>query len=99
MAKKQKTAARKRPPAAAKKAAATADSGPEFLVVRIGNLLKVGANMTVLGVTGSLQEARKMVDSMVNAAPTRVAILEKKVVLKRAPKITVLEETCNIISK
>lgn len=94
-------AARKRPAAAkapAKKAAAQAASGAEFLVVKVGNRPKVGVNMALLAVADSMEEARAKVDAMTGASPERVAILEKKAVLRRKPKIAVHEDKGNIVT-
>jgi len=64
----------------------------EYIILTIGQGIKVGSTVNVVGAGSTLEEARKLVGKMGSAAAGKVAILEKKLVILRKPSIE-LEET------
>jgi len=71
----------------------------EFLVLDIGSSLVVGSKAAVLHVTDSLPKAKKYVSEMSGSGPSRIAIVERKQVLRREPQIAVVEITGAILTQ
>ncbi|NTU77131.1 MAG: hypothetical protein HGA90_04885, partial [Alphaproteobacteria bacterium] len=56
----------------------------EFIILNLGSdAAKVGASCTVLGVAHSESDARDLLASLPTATASKVAILEKKAVIRR----------------
>lgn len=71
----------------------------EFLIVNLGaDPAKVGASYTLLGVAASEPEARALLASMPAATSSKVAVLEKKAVIKRTPSVKLEDLNDNIIT-
>jgi hypothetical protein len=71
----------------------------EFVILNLGSdPPKVGASYTVLGVAASEQEARDMLSTMATTTASKVAVLEKKAVIRRVPSVRLEDLAENIIS-
>ena len=71
----------------------------EFLILNLGSdPAKIGASYTLLGVAASEQDARAMLASMPATTASKVALLEKKAVIKRTPSVRLDDLTDNIIT-
>jgi hypothetical protein len=71
----------------------------EFLIVNLGSdPAKVGASYTLLGVASSEQEARALLAAMPATTASKVALLEKKAVIKRTPSVKLEDLQDNIIT-
>ena len=70
----------------------------EFVVLNIGSdTAKIGASYTILGVAGSESEAMTLLETLPAATASKVAILEKKAVIKRIPAVKLEELNENMI--
>ncbi|MCP3915693.1 MAG: hypothetical protein GY711_09070 [bacterium] len=72
--------------------------GAEYLVLRVGNKLKVGDTLRLVGVAASLDDAKALVGTAGGTSPQRLAVLEKKALLQRKPAIEVVEVAENIVN-
>ncbi len=60
----------------------------EFVILNLGaDPAKVGASYTVLAVAASEQEARTVLGNLPTTSASKVAILEKKAVIRRVPSV------------
>ncbi|MBI5895369.1 MAG: hypothetical protein HZB24_04940 [Desulfobacterales bacterium] len=70
----------------------------EFIVLNIGSdAAKIGASYTILGVADTEDAARAMLSSLPTSTASKVAILEKKAVIRRIPSVKLEDLTENII--
>jgi|SRR5688572_4366493 len=69
----------------------------EFLTVAMGEDLRVGSSIRIIGVSESEQEAKKSLESLTEGGTGRVAILEKKGVFERRPAVVVTPLKANIV--
>lgn len=70
----------------------------EFVILNLGSdPAKVGASYTVLAVAGSEQDARAMLGALPATSASKVAILEKKAVIRRVPSVKLEELQEDII--
>lgn len=64
----------------------------EFVILNLGSdAAKVGASYTLLGVADSEAAARTLLSNLPTATASKVAILEKKAIIRRVPSVK-LEE-------
>lgn len=62
--------------------------GAEFIILNLGSdVTKVGASYSILGVADSESEARALLASLPAATASKVAILEKKAIVRRVPSV------------
>jgi hypothetical protein len=70
----------------------------EFIVINIGtDAAKVGASYTILGVAQTEDAARALLASLPTSTASKVAILEKKAVIRRIPSVRLEELTEDIV--
>lgn len=96
--KKTRTRDRVRTKRAEKKPAKAKKPRTEFLVLRIAKTTKVGGTVSLVAVASSQAEAEEKVKAISSPSPARLAIVEKKLVLERKPKISVEPIDENIVA-
>lgn len=70
----------------------------EFLILNLGSdPAKVGASYTILGVAPTEAEARTQLAALPTATASKVAILEKKAVIRRVPSVKLEDLSENLL--
>ncbi len=72
--------------------------GPEYLVVSMPEVMKEGANIKLLHVAASADDADKYIEQLKTGGTRLLCVLEKKKLLKRAPVMKTSEVKRNILT-
>lgn len=71
----------------------------EFIILNLGSdSAKVGSSCTILGVSSTEEEARARLAELPTSTASKVAILEKRSVIRRVPTVRLEDLTENIIA-
>ena len=79
--------------------AAKAQAKHEYMVLSIGSGVQVGSSVVLIGVTETLEAAKKLVRGLGAAHPGKIAIARKETVITRIPVVDLEESDESLIEK